>query len=516
MPRHPPRKWVWSAPMALLAFVLLRGARPRRALPGDGRRPQAGARAQGHAEPARPQGDDVLFVLRPVFGVAIPRAVFAADKDRDAIPEANVTQLTALQKHGRELFGQRCRTCHTLGRQRDATSARTSTAAPAEGARARRDREGPRARQRPDGRGPRRGRGRRGRRPVRRRRDRRVPRGDEGDEYNRPGESDSAAETAPRARSPRSLRAFPPRPASVPPERPQPCCAGRREAVATEGDRYGTTCLQGNSPLLQCPAASAESPSDTGAGDPVVGANRHRVALLSSASPSANPASKGRGRPPSCQSTPTASSALYDQQNENRIADWGGDELFTRMPRPRAVDDAPAPRFRPSLVLVDPPDRRRAPSPAPARDRPAGAARAPAEAGTPRRRGRGDVRPVATARSRPTDPALGRRCARRHPRRSGRRTAAARAVITGRPDAATAAALARPRRAPPPAPHARRVDRPAPRADHGLGVRARPAADPHRDLDRRRRVRSAARPERRPRGRHAPISAPARTRLARA
>jgi hypothetical protein len=53
---------------------------------------------------------------------------------------------------------------------------------------------------------------------------------------------------------------------------------------------------------------------------------------------------------------------LYDQQNENRIPDWGGDELFTRMPSPPAVDDAPAPRFRPSLVLVDAPhDRRRTP-----------------------------------------------------------------------------------------------------------------------------------------------------------
>ena len=53
---------------------------------------------------------------------------------------------------------------------------------------------------------------------------------------------------------------------------------------------------------------------------------------------------------------------LYDQQNENRIADWGGDELFTRMPTPRAVDDAPAPRFRPKLELVDTPeDRRRTP-----------------------------------------------------------------------------------------------------------------------------------------------------------
>jgi hypothetical protein len=51
-----------------------------------------------------------------------------------------------------------------------------------------------------------------------------------------------------------------------------------------------------------------------------------------------------------------ASRALFDQfEDEHRIADWGGDELFTRMPRPRAVDTAPAPRFRPALTLVDPP-----------------------------------------------------------------------------------------------------------------------------------------------------------------
>src|SRR5215207_11214063 len=54
---------------------------------------------------------------------------------------------------------------------------------------------------------------------------------------------------------------------------------------------------------------------------------------------------------------------LYDQQNENRIPDWGGDELFTRMPSPPAVDDAPAPRFRPSLMLFDTPvERRRTPA----------------------------------------------------------------------------------------------------------------------------------------------------------
>ena len=57
-------------------------------------------------------------------------------------------------------------------------------------------------------------------------------------------------------------------------------------------------------------------------------------------------------------------SALFDQQSEeHRIADWGGDELFTRMPRPRRVDDAPAPRFRPSLMVLDQPAERRSTEP---------------------------------------------------------------------------------------------------------------------------------------------------------
>jgi hypothetical protein len=46
--------------------------------------------------------------------------------------------------------------------------------------------------------------------------------------------------------------------------------------------------------------------------------------------------------------------ALYDQfEDEHQVADWGGDELFRRMPRPRAVDDAPPPRFRPQLVAPE-------------------------------------------------------------------------------------------------------------------------------------------------------------------
>jgi hypothetical protein len=52
--------------------------------------------------------------------------------------------------------------------------------------------------------------------------------------------------------------------------------------------------------------------------------------------------------------------ALYDQQSEDRqIADWGGDELFTRMPRPRPVDTAPPPRFRRELPAEDAAPKRR-------------------------------------------------------------------------------------------------------------------------------------------------------------
>ena len=34
--------------------------------------------------------------------------------DKDDIPPANVSDLTEAEKHGRELFGQRCANCHTL------------------------------------------------------------------------------------------------------------------------------------------------------------------------------------------------------------------------------------------------------------------------------------------------------------------------------------------------------------------------------------------------------------------
>jgi hypothetical protein len=55
------------------------------------------------------------------------------------------------------------------------------------------------------------------------------------------------------------------------------------------------------------------------------------------------------------QNASRSAAALYDQfEDEHRVADWGGDELFTRMPRRRAVDNAPAPRFRPYLAASEP------------------------------------------------------------------------------------------------------------------------------------------------------------------
>jgi mono/diheme cytochrome c family protein len=57
----------------------------------------------------------VNFVLGLlILGLGIPAAVIATVDSRNDIPAANVKDLTVAEKHGRELFGQRCRTCHTL------------------------------------------------------------------------------------------------------------------------------------------------------------------------------------------------------------------------------------------------------------------------------------------------------------------------------------------------------------------------------------------------------------------
>ena len=58
---------------------------------------------------------NILFVIALiVLGVGVPFAVISAVEARDDIPEANVSNLTAAEEHGRELFSARCAQCHTL------------------------------------------------------------------------------------------------------------------------------------------------------------------------------------------------------------------------------------------------------------------------------------------------------------------------------------------------------------------------------------------------------------------
>ena len=57
----------------------------------------------------------VLFVIALlILGVGVPLAVISSVEARDDIPEANVSNLTSAEEHGRELFGMRCAQCHTL------------------------------------------------------------------------------------------------------------------------------------------------------------------------------------------------------------------------------------------------------------------------------------------------------------------------------------------------------------------------------------------------------------------
>ena len=49
-----------------------------------------------------------------VLGIGVPAAVIAAVGSRDAVPESNIRTLTDVEKHGREMFVERCRQCHTL------------------------------------------------------------------------------------------------------------------------------------------------------------------------------------------------------------------------------------------------------------------------------------------------------------------------------------------------------------------------------------------------------------------
>lgn len=55
-----------------------------------------------------------FLVALVVLGFGVPAAVIATVNSRTAVPEANISNLTAQEERGRELFGRQCRNCHTL------------------------------------------------------------------------------------------------------------------------------------------------------------------------------------------------------------------------------------------------------------------------------------------------------------------------------------------------------------------------------------------------------------------
>jgi mono/diheme cytochrome c family protein len=74
----------------------------------------AGKRMMSTSRRAR-RGATVLFALSLILlGAIVPAFVVTAVADKDDIPQANVSDLTAAEKEGRKLFGQRCANCHTL------------------------------------------------------------------------------------------------------------------------------------------------------------------------------------------------------------------------------------------------------------------------------------------------------------------------------------------------------------------------------------------------------------------
>ena len=71
-------------------------------------------RLQSQSRGSRRAAIVAFVVALLVLGVGVPLAVISSVEARDDIPEANVSNLTAAEEHGRELFGARCTQCHTL------------------------------------------------------------------------------------------------------------------------------------------------------------------------------------------------------------------------------------------------------------------------------------------------------------------------------------------------------------------------------------------------------------------
>lgn len=80
----------------------------------SGGRSRAPKGAGGYGRRTRRAWVGGFLVTLLVLGVGVPAAVIATVEARDDIPEANVSNLTAQEKQGRTLFGERCKICHAL------------------------------------------------------------------------------------------------------------------------------------------------------------------------------------------------------------------------------------------------------------------------------------------------------------------------------------------------------------------------------------------------------------------
>jgi mono/diheme cytochrome c family protein len=56
----------------------------------------------------------VFAIVLLAFGIAVPIAASLGVSERDSIPEANISSLTAQEERGRKLFSEYCRLCHKL------------------------------------------------------------------------------------------------------------------------------------------------------------------------------------------------------------------------------------------------------------------------------------------------------------------------------------------------------------------------------------------------------------------
>jgi mono/diheme cytochrome c family protein len=72
------------------------------------------AKLQSQTRTARKLAVGAFVIAFVALGIGVPAAVIAAVDNRNSIPEADVTNLTAAEKRGQSLFGRRCALCHTL------------------------------------------------------------------------------------------------------------------------------------------------------------------------------------------------------------------------------------------------------------------------------------------------------------------------------------------------------------------------------------------------------------------